>query len=242
MSGREYGLRPADDAVLRESSSMYQKHRLIFAIAILTAPGSAFGSLMHWDFSNAVTTGDISTSSGISSLPTLSGTITQTGGGPAEDWGGNKVMLARYFGTYTFGLQFSTFDPLLVDHITFQHFHNHNSLQTLSYDLHVQMFTGRAYVDLASMRIDSSNNGAVSSLWIGTMFGPGSYTLRFTASGFSLGPDTGTDFFALDNLAFENGLVNNLLNTPEPATYALVGFGLMLAGRAGRRGRATGER
>ena len=42
------------------------------------------------------------------------------------------------------------------------------------------------------------------------------------ASGFSLGPDTGTDFFALDNLAFENGLVNNLLNTPEPATRTRV--------------------
>lgn len=206
--------------------------RLFVATAVLALPGTAFGALMSWDFSNVSSSGQVSLSNGLSTVPTLTGMITQTGGGPAENWGGNEVMVARYFGTYSFMLQFTTFDPLLVDHISFQHYHNHNYLQDLNYDVHLQLATSRTtYMDLATLAVNSVNNGAVSTLYLGTMFGAGTYTLRFTAAGFEMGLDTNTDFFALDNVSMEGTAAASVANLPEPATYALVGFGLALAGR-----------
>lgn len=208
------------------------------AAALVAAPAAQAGVVAAWTFQNA----SVGQVSGIAASTTDAGVTSaafHTGNNGVENWGGpnGKLSVTRFFDsvgatpslTFTLG---STFENLTL---AFTHHHNHNVGQPTApqYQYAVQLNTGNGWGTLLADLIASpTTNGQTVSLNVAQSLGPGSYAMRWIGYGFARGSNSGSEYFALDNVT-----LSGTVPVPEPASLALVA--LALAGvAAARRKRA----
>jgi hypothetical protein len=192
-------------------------------LAVLVLNVAAFAApVLFWDFENTTSSGSVSTSIATSYDPNVSGLASQTGGGPAEDFGGSigMVLLTRFFGTYNPYITFTTADSLYVSDLTFQHFDNHNPgfPSYPGYSVQLQLDSGSGFVNVGSpLGVSGANYGSTETILLGLQLAPGTYTIRWMPEGLAYGSDTNTEFFALNDLSLDT--------TPEPASLLLLTTG-----------------
>ncbi len=182
---------------------------------LLSIPGLAGAAqLAFWDFENATSTGSISTAQATSSIPYLSAVITQDGGGPAEVFQSPfyTVFLTRFFGLYHPWAELTvTGNSIFLNQVTFQHIHNNNNGYPTYPDYYVQLQidTGSGYVDIGDpVLLDQSTSGTTATVDVGNIvLSPGTYRLRWDPRGLHGGTNTNTEFFALNDVALEGGIV-----------------------------------
>ncbi len=205
--------------------------KILFAcLALFAFTGGAYaGQILFWDFNNPATVGSISTFQATSFDPLVSGFASQTGGGPAENFGGSWgwVDLTRFLGTYHPFITFSTAETLSISDLTFQHVDNHNPGFPTSpqYDVQLQLDSGSGFVDIGSpLTLDVAHGlGGWATMTVNLMLAPGTYTIRWDPRNLAYGTDTNTEFLALHDLSLNGTAV------PEPASLLLVAAtGLML--------------
>jgi len=211
----------------------------VLNIALQIQPPASTG--LFWDFQNATSSGGISTSIGTPTSGAISGKASQTGGGPAENFGGTFgiVHLTRFLGPVNYPyIEFTTTNAMNLESISFLHVHNHNTgFPTQNgYQVQLQIDSGSGYSNIGSpLAVNSSNSGQTSTITLGSALqNPGTYRIRWLASGFistpshGSGSDSNTEFFAIDNLAlnlvdtgakFADSLEGTTQGTPSGVTY-----------------------
>src|SRR5262249_52919319 len=165
---------------------------------------------LFWDFENVRSEDRVSVSVGASSSPSLGGLVFQTGGGPAEHFGKyGMVFLTRFLGTYHPYIVLATMETLTLDDLTFQHFHNHNpGYPTFpDYSVQLQLDWGEGFFDVGNpLRLNRDNSGSTDTIALGLELPPGVYLIRWVPRGLAYGPDTLSEFFALNDLRLNGSL------------------------------------
>jgi hypothetical protein len=168
---------------------------------------ATFAKNLFWDFENATNAGSISTSVGTPTGSGITGIASQTGGGPAETFGGGngKVHLTRFLGPVNYPyIDFTTAQPITLNSITFSHIHNHNPgfPTQFGYQVQLQINSGSGWSNIGSpLAINAGNSGATSTIDLGsTLVNHGKYKIRWLASGYSFGNNSGTEFFSINDL------------------------------------------
>jgi hypothetical protein len=186
------------------------------------APVAHADTLLYWDFENITSAGTISTSVGTSGASGISGFASQTGGGPAENFGGSlgMVHLTRFFGTNYPYLKFTLTCPMYLQSVTFDHIHNHNpGFPTYpDYQAQLQIDTGSGFADIGSpVYLTGSNvpqfGGSVS---LGVALNPGTYQIRWVPRNLAYGSDTNTEYFALNNLSLNGNAIYEWSDVLQP--------------------------
>lgn len=180
------------------------------------------GVLITWDFENATTQGDISTSIGQSKSPFVSGFVSQTGGGPVEDFG-TTVFLTRYFGTYRPFVELTLTAVTDVQGVSYVHAHNHNpGFPTApSYYAQLQLLEGSDYVDVGDpVLLSHQTTGRRATTALDLRLDPGTYQFRWDPRGLAYGSDTNTEFFVIDDLVISSSEV------PEPGSLCIFVWGI----------------
>ncbi|MBI3089378.1 MAG: hypothetical protein HYY96_01820, partial [Candidatus Tectomicrobia bacterium] len=162
---------------------------------------------LFWDFENATSAGSISTSVGAPTGAGISGVASQTGGGPAETFGGGagKVHLTRFLGPVNYPyIDVTTTSAMRLESISFLHIHNHNPgfPTQFGYQVQLQIDSGSGFSNIGSpLAINAGNSGDTSTINLGsTLIGAGTHRIRWLASGFSSGSNSNTEFFAINDL------------------------------------------
>jgi hypothetical protein len=192
-------------------------------------------SLAFWDFENTTSIGPASTSNALSTAPFISAFVSQDSGGPAENFGPGFgiVFLTRYLGSYHPFIQFTTTERVALSGLTFVHFHNHNPgfPTNPSYSVQLQIDQGSGFVDIgAPLLLTPAGYGTVATMSLGNIIlEPGTYTIRWDPRGLAYGPDTNTEFFAIDNLSLE-GIAVPPIPTLSTWGLALLAVLVLLAG------------
>ena len=197
------------------------------------SPGSSSATellTLTWDFENHVNLGSgVSKSTGNSSDPRMTGFISQTGGGPAENGVTGYRHLTRFFGDGTGGnqfpfMEFTTSDTLELDRLEFNHFHNHNSGYPTnpSYDVQLQLDSGAGYSDIGlPLTLNAGNSGNNDAMSLGpVVLDSGTYKIRWVSRNLAFDSDTRSEFFAIDNLTLHGSTTNvtpSVTPTPAPA-------------------------
>jgi len=183
-------------------------------LAGFTTPVFA-ASLLSWDFENPSTTGSISTFNATMQAPEMTGFASQTGGGPSEVFT-SRVHLTRFLGTVNYPyIEFTNSEPLFLQSLQFDHFHNHNTgfPTNPSYDVQLQIDDGTGFVDVGNpLNLSSGNYGTNSAMLLDLTIEPGTYQIRWVSRNLAYGTDTNTEFFAMDNLVL-NGVVQKVVPT-----------------------------
>jgi len=182
----------------------------VVVLALSATARAHADTLLDWDFHNVRTVDRVSVSEGYSSDPSIWGIVSQSGGGPAEDWGDLGVaFLTRFLGTYHPFILLETTETLYLEDLTFQHWHNHNpGFPTYpNYSVQLQLDGGEGFFDVGEpLLLDNDNAGSTATIAIGITLPPGTYLVRWDPRGLAYGTDTSTDFFALTDLQL-NGAI-----------------------------------
>ena len=200
-------------------SSRYFDHRSAwYPVPSTPAPAPAPGSLF-WDFENQVDIGGgVSKSVGLANDPWIVGFASQTGGGP-----GDYRHITRYLGKYFPYIEFTTSKNITLDSLEFQHIHNHNPRYPTnpSYDVQLQFDSGSGYSDIGPpLTLSSANSGNTDVISLGSIvLEPGTYKIRWVSRNLAFGSDTGSEFFAMDDLIL---YASEATPPPEPATGIVV--------------------
>ena len=208
---------------------------LVFSLVV---QASTAASLAFWNFENTTSAGSISTSQALSvSAGVISAYASQTGGGPAENFGGAAgiVHLTRFLGTVNYPyIQFTADRSITLDNVSFVHFDNHNAgLPTNpSYNVQLQLDKGAGYVDVgAPVLLNAANYGTSATVALGALPLPaGTYRIRWVSRNLAFGTDTNTEFFAMDALSLNGDAVPFVTPTLDAGalgvvTLLLVGLG-----------------
>jgi len=192
-------------------------------IAPTPAPEPELGSL-SWDFENQEDLGGrVSRSMGQANDPWIVGFASQTGGGPAERWASGYLHLTRQLGSNFPYIEFTISENIELDRLEFQHHHNHNPEHPTnpSYDVQLQLDSGSGYSDIGSpLTLNPENNGNTDVISLGSIgLEPGTYQIRWVSRNLAFGSDTGSEFFAVDDLNLYASEVIRL-PTPTPAPTA----------------------
>jgi hypothetical protein len=167
---------------------------------------SAASALLWWDFANTTSAGPVSTSVGVARGTGLTGTMSQTGGGPFEVFpGSTPVFLTRRFGTEFPFIEFTVAVPTRLRSVTFAHFHNHNPgfSSNPSYWVQLQLDTGSGYADIGAAIVASpATDSTTAFVDLGEALLPaGRHRLRWFPKNLNRGAtDTSTEYFALHNV------------------------------------------
>ena len=175
------------------------------------APAPAPGSLF-WDFENQVDIGGgVGKSVGLANDPWIVGFASQTGGGP-----GDYRHITRYLGKYFPYIEFTTSANITLYSLEFQQIHTHNPRYPTnpSYDVQLQFDSGSGYSDIGPpLTLSSANSGNTDVISLGSIvLEPGTYKIRWVSRNLAFGSDTGTEFFAMDDL-----ILHASEATPPPA-------------------------
>jgi hypothetical protein len=167
----------------------------------------AIQGTVTWDFANLTNAGPISRAQGQSSLPTVNAVASQTGGGPSELFGSGigTVLITRFCGTQFTFLDITLTQPIGLDELSFAQYHNHNFAPRTkpSYPVQLQLDPGNGFVNIGAPFIASqATNGQVTTIQLGGRVMPaGQFRLRWMPM-ITGGPDTNTDYFALNKIHF----------------------------------------
>lgn len=215
---------------------MFRKHRYMFRslrsgiLFYLVALAIAFGCfssttvaavVITWDFENATTQGDISTSIGQSNSPFVSGFVSQTGGGPVENFV-TKVFVTRFFGFHRPFVELTLTEGIDVKGFSYMHFHNNNPGYPThpSYYAQLQLLKGTDYVDVGDPVLLSDQTwGSRATTALDLRLDPGIHRFRWDPRGLAYGIDTDTEYFAIDDLVISGSPV------PEPGSLGIFVWG-----------------
>ncbi|RKH82501.1 hypothetical protein D7Y21_28415 [Corallococcus sp. AB045] len=173
------------------------------AVATLVSPQPGQSAAMTWNFENTTSVGAVSNSVGESSAGWLTGAATQTGGGPAENWGSpwGTVLLTRAFGTEYPFIDFTTTEPVKLESLTFLHYHNHNPGYPTapSYLVQLQLDRGCGFVDIGNpITASQATQSTTATVALNDMRLPaGTYRLRWVPRNLAFGSNTSSEFFAV---------------------------------------------
>lgn len=209
------------------------------AAALAAAPAAQADVVAAWNFENA----SGSQVNGIAASATGAGVSNaqfSTANNGVEAWGGaiGKLSVTRFFDSTstTPSLSFSLTEDYDAVTLSFTHFQNNNRDFPTSprYKYAVQLNDGSGWVDvMADLIASPATNGESLTLDIVQGLNVGTYGLRWIGYGYSYGSNSGSEFFALDNVTLSGTLAPAGNTVPEPASLALVG--LALAGVAAVR-------
>lgn len=198
---------------------LFRPFSLLVAVIGLSvvAPRVNADALLFWNFENQSSSGDISTSIGTPGVSGITGFASQTGGGPAEDFGApfGWLHLTRFFGLYYPYAQFTLTRPMLVQTVTFDHIHNHNDGYSTypSYKAQLQLDTdfgsGSGYADIGGpLLLEGSNQyHSGASISLNVVLNAGTHAIRWMPRELNPGDgyydtprNTSSEYFALNNL------------------------------------------
>lgn len=204
------------------------------ATSLLLAGAAQAGVLASWTFQNAANN-KVSDIEASSTAPGVRKALFNTDNNGVENWSGNKLSVTRYFNATdnTPWLSFTLDNTVENLKLSFTHFHNHNwGFPTeRQYKFGVQLDQGKGYGNVARDLIASTaTSGQNLSVDLASSLGPGSYSVRWVGYGFGWGNNSGSEFFALDNVTLSGSN-----KVPEPASFALVGLALAGVSVARRR-------
>ncbi len=210
--------------------------KVIFIAALSVSSLAHAVQLVTWDFENPVTTGNISTFAPTTTrYYTTNASASQTGGGPAENFGGTLgiVHLTRFWGASNYPyITITPSQPVFIEDLTFTHRHNHNpGFPTFpDYDVQLQVDSGSGFVNVGGLlNLSSANNGATSTMPVNMLLEPQNYTFRWVPVNLNGGSNTGTEFFAMNDL-----IVNGYRAPLEPVpTVSAFGLFVLFLGFAG---------
>ena len=187
-------------------------------VALSSAPSFALAAgeqEVAWDFRTIpfASVGGVSTAVGASTTPVVTASISQTCGGPAEHFGPEvgPVHLTRVFGEfacYPF-LSVTTTAPVELNALTFYHVHNHNpGFPTYSeYRAQMQINTGAGWMNIGNdVELSGATNYSEATVDLGGQSVSGSFQLRWIPTNLAYGNNTGSEFFALYDVALTVGL------------------------------------
>ena len=188
-----------------------------FCIFLFTNTLMASPQILFWDFENHVSEGEVTNSPAFSAHPSLTGHALQTGDGPAElfDDGDGFVHITRKFGTSYPFIEFEVGQDILLDRVVFEHFHNHNRSTTRNgYQVQLQLDRGDGFIDIGNpLNINKDVSGMTSAIAFDPIaLAPGSYQIRWDWDPRNQGANprlnTGSDFFAINDLSLEGAILN----------------------------------
>lgn len=193
----------------------------------LVAQASSAATLAFWNFENATSSGSISTSQPVSlSFGVTSAIASQTGGGPAENFGGTvgRVHLTRSLGAVNYPyIEFTADRAITLDNLSFVHLHNHNPgfPTNPSYNVQLQLDSGSGYVDIGSpLLLNAANSGTAAAVALNALRLPsGTHRIRWVPRNLASGTDTTSEFFAIDALSLNGNPVP--AETPSLNAFAL---------------------
>lgn len=200
-----------------------------FAFSVF-AQASTAATLTFWNFENATSSGSISTSQPVSVFPGVTSAVaSQTGGGPAENFGGTvgRVHLTRSFGTVNYPyIQFTVDRTTTLDSVSFVHLHNHNTgfPTNPGYNVQLQLDSGSGYADVgAPVLLNAANYGTSSTVALNALsLSTGTHRIRWVPRNLAFGTDTTSEFFAMDALS-----LNGTLAPVETPALNAAGLGLV---------------
>lgn len=204
------------------------------ATSLLLAGAAQAGVLASWTFQNAANN-KVSDIEASSTAPGVRKALFNTDNNGVENWSGNKLSVTRMFNSTdnTPWLSFTLDNTVENLKLSFTHFHNHNwGFPTApQYKFRVQLGQGNSWQSVASDLVASSaTSGTSLDLNVASSLGPGNYSLRWQGYGFAWGNNSGSEFFALDNVTLSGSN-----KVPEPASFALVVLALAGVAVARRR-------
>jgi hypothetical protein len=164
---------------------------------------------IFWDFENSTSYGKVSKSGGaIKGLNDVYANFTQTGGGPAANFGARlgMVFFTNIFSEKNYPyIEGRTNQQLWIDNISFLHLHNHtkNYPGYPKYQVQLQIDIGTGFRDLGSAFIASSetHDTTITIKTNQALIPPGAFQIRWVPRGFARGNDSSTDYFALKNVS-----------------------------------------
>lgn len=172
--------------------------------------------LLFWNFENPTTVGTVSSFTGLAAVPGITGTASQTCGGPSELYGGGRVHLTRTFGVnncYPY-LDVTIATGARLTSLSFWHWHNHNpGFATYpQYYAQLQIGQGGTFVDIgAPVLLSNATSTKVASIALDRVLAAGTYRIRWVPRGLAYNRShTGSEFFAVDNV----GLSGDILRPP----------------------------
>lgn len=161
---------------------------------------------LFWDIENVQNNGPISTAVGTSDSTSITAQISQTAGGPAENfssWNPAKwVFLTRWFGQNYPYIKLTTSTMVKLDSLSFKHLHNHSQGDpTWSYQVGVQLSTnlnsGYSYIGNTFIA-DSATHQTIANMALGgQILQPGTYYIRWIPTVLA---STGNGYFAIDDI------------------------------------------
>ncbi len=205
---------------------------VVVASAFFLSSQLMAATLISWDFENPSTVGGVSTFAPTTSIGPVTGSASQTGGGPAETFS-SVVHLTRFFGTQYPFLTLTVSEDTFLESLTFTHYHNHNPgfPTNPSYDVQLQLDSGAGFVNIGGLlNLSSLNSGGTDTMSVSTVLQPGTHTLRWFPQNLNGGsPDTNTEFFAIDDLTVTGGVLR-LVPTSSFWSTALLTLMLLALG------------
>jgi PKD repeat protein len=194
-------------------------NRVSKKVTVTEIPANVFFSL-----NTVQNSGGVSRSLSASSDPALTAEITQTGGGPAEqwdatawqtnDWVGKKwVFLTRGFGAnyqrpY---IKLTTTKTVKLDTMSFLHYHNHNAGKSSypNYQVGLQISTsvnsGYSNIGLPFLASPTTHMKTQTINLDATILQPGTYYIQWVPTNIVHISD---DYFALDDISLNVKLLN----------------------------------
>jgi hypothetical protein len=163
---------------------------------------------IFWDFENSTSYGKVSKSGGaIKGLNDVYANFTQTGGGPAANFGARLgiVFFTNIFSEKNYPyIEGRTNQQLWIDNISFLHLHNHtkNYPGYPKYQVQLQIDIGTGFRDLGNAFIANSetHDTTITIKTNQALIPPGAFQIRWVPRGFARGNDSSTDYFALKNV------------------------------------------